>query len=134
MRAFLSAVATLEGYALDDLLSAIKPGRQTEEQKHRYDVLARAVADMRRGHRRIGRSYDGTSRAVTKWNGKRPSLELIGEALGGKGAQTVANLEARGRELHAEEVAASAPLPKVPCKKHAEYLEDCPACMSANDA
>lgn len=120
LRLWLDAELGLSGFTLNAALATVKGGRPAHATRGMNDALSRAVASLR-------------DRGITR--------AKIGLALGGKGDQTVANLEARGRALRGveeiveevvEELAASVPLPKAPCHKHVEYIADCPACVRAN--
>jgi hypothetical protein len=102
LRAWLEADLALSGYTLEEALATIKRGRLSDADHPRRDALARGVALLR---------------------GKGATLEIIGEAIG-RGAQTVANLETRGRALLVP------PEPEAkPCQRHSTFEPDCPACL-----
>lgn len=74
---FISQALTNVPWRLDELVSTVKRGRLTAEERERYDALAVVVVQLRE---------------------RGAHLEAIGDALG-KGSTTVRNLEARGRVL-----------------------------------
>jgi hypothetical protein len=102
LRVWLEADLALSGYTLEEALATIRRGRLSDADRPRRDALARGIALLRE---------------------KGAKLEVIGEAIG-RGAQTVANLEARGREM------LIPPEPETkPCQRHSTFESDCPACL-----
>jgi hypothetical protein len=77
LRLWLEAEVARSGYTLEEALATVRRGRPSANERPRYDALALGVVYLRR---------------------RGAKLAAIGEAIG-KGPQTVANLEARGREL-----------------------------------
>jgi hypothetical protein len=100
LRLWLEQDLALSDYKLGDALATIKRGRLAADERPRRDALARGVVTLR---------------------DKGATLETIGEAIG-RGPQTVANLEARGRDLLVQ------PKPE-PCRRHSTFEPDCPACL-----
>lgn len=101
IRAWLEAETAAEGFELDDLVRTVRRGRIAADASPRHDVLAALVRRLR-------------ERGVT--------LQVIGQALGGKNRQTVARLESRGRAL--------LELPPS-CRRHAQHKAECPVCIRA---
>jgi hypothetical protein len=101
LRVWLGADLVLSGYTLEEALATIKQGRISAVNRPCHDALARSVALLRE---------------------KGATLEIIGEAIG-RGPQTVANLEVRGREL------LQPPADPEPCRRHSKFEPDCPACL-----
>jgi len=109
IRIGLEAEVGASGFSLRECLATVKRGRSAKSAREQYDALALGVARLRRW----------TTRAV------------IGEAIGRR-RQTVANLERRGRvllEKAEHETAAAAAARRKPCRRHAEFEPDCPACL-----
>jgi hypothetical protein len=102
LRLWLEQDLALSDYTLEDALATIKRGRLATDERPRRDALARGVVVLR---------------------DKGATLEIIGEAIG-RGPQTVANLEARGRELLVPHEHGSEP-----CHRHSKFEPDCPACL-----
>jgi hypothetical protein len=130
IRLYLEADARAAGYMLDEQIATVRQGRPAHASRPMYDALALSVARLRaRGAR----------------------LEAIGEAIG-KGAQTVANLAARGapalnaqleeaeaekrherqrREEEARQAHGREPRELPSCRRHANFQGECPACLRA---
>jgi hypothetical protein len=100
LRLWLEQDLALSDYTLENALATIKRGRPAADERPRRDALARGVVVLR---------------------DKGATLEIIGEAIG-RGAQTVANLEARGREL-------LVPPEPESCQRHSRFEPACPACL-----
>jgi hypothetical protein len=101
LRVWLEADLALSGYTLEETLGTIKRGRVAYKDRPLRDALAYGVVVLR---------------------DKGATLEIIGEAIG-RGPQTVANLEVRGREL------LQPPAEPEACQRHLKFEPDCPACL-----
>jgi hypothetical protein len=125
VRVFLKAAAAAAGHELDALLAVVRPGRVSALDRPRHDALARIVAQLR-------------ERGVTQ--------EQLGEAVG-MPQQSISKLEARGRELLAQDERAKAreelravrgakarrPGDEAGCRRHRDNGQsDCPACGRVN--
>jgi len=109
LRFLIGADLESQGFTLEDALTGVRRGRPTDASRPSRDALSIAVALLR-------------DHGVT--------LVKIGKALD-KSFQTVAHLETYGRELRNSNAPPPEP-PKVSCRRHVEYLADCPACERAN--
>jgi hypothetical protein len=103
LRLWLEADLALSGHTLEGALATIKRGRLLDVGRPRRDALACGIALLR-------------DRGV--------KLKSIGETIG-RGPQTVANLEARGRELLLPPVESE----PEPCQHHSTFEYDCPTCL-----
>jgi hypothetical protein len=107
LRLWLEADLSASGYTFEGTLATVKRGRLSAVERPRYNALALRVAQLRdRGAR----------------------LEVIGQTIG-KGARTVANLEARGRDLMKAQAESAERAEPTPCQSHEKFEADCPTCL-----
>jgi hypothetical protein len=110
LRVWIENEVALAGYTLNAVIATVRRGRLPADDRPRYDALASSVMRLR-------------DKGVT--------LDVIGEAIG-KGRQSVANLEARGREIEEtreREASAAREARRRPCGRHSIFEPDCPACL-----